>query len=78
MTLWSVKNFSKWDHDSFSLVTLILGKEVDVVIDEGLVFIIDIYYGNPAPYFRYVKVITINMRNWPILRWKECLDTPHP
>lgn len=61
-TLWRVKNFSKWDRYFLSIFTLLLGKEEDVVVYEGLVAIMGIYNRNPTPYSRYAQAITIVIR----------------
>lgn len=58
------------------MFTLILGKEDDAVIDEGLVAIMDVYNGRPTPSFRYAEALQLaSGSNCPALKQIECLGT---
>jgi hypothetical protein len=44
------------------MFTLILGKDEDTIVDEGMVAIMDLYTGHPAPSFRYAEALAVGIR----------------
>ena len=63
-TLWRIKGFNKCMKEDISMFTLILSKDDDSIVDEGLVGILDAYNTrHNTPSFRYVQALETIMRH---------------
>ena len=57
-TTWRIKGLKKWVHESISMFILILDKDDNSIVDEGLVGILDAYNtGCNTPSSRYNQVL---------------------